>query len=163
MARGATRPLSLMSCTKVSTVVLVAASDFATDSVEGQRGRPSGVIRFDLLKVVGSSPAFLARPEADRPARAASRSTAFQISEWVSIARCATAILRAERSESCRLCRNKNSICPYPLSAQAWRRESAPIGSAPAGGYRLPKIIYKICDAVLWREAERAGVFAGAP
>ncbi len=23
--------------------------------------------------------------------------------------------------------------------------------------------IYKICDAALWREAERAGVFAGAP
>ena len=48
----------------------VAASDLATDSVEGQRARPSGVTRFDLLKVVGSRPAFLARPEADRPARA---------------------------------------------------------------------------------------------
>src|SRR3954469_2139675 len=83
-----------MSCTKVSTVVLVAASDFATDSVEGQRGRPSAVIRFDLLKGVGSSPAFLASPEADSPARAARRSTAFQISEWVNIWRCATAVLR---------------------------------------------------------------------
>jgi uncharacterized protein (DUF952 family) len=27
----------------------------------------------------------------------------------------------------------------------------------------LPKTIYKICDAGLWREAERAGSFAGAP
>jgi uncharacterized protein (DUF952 family) len=27
----------------------------------------------------------------------------------------------------------------------------------------LPATIYKICDAALWREAERAGVFAGAP
>jgi hypothetical protein len=71
----------VISDTNVSTVVLVACSDLATDSVEGQRGRPSGVTRFDLLKVVGSSPAFLARPEAERPARAASRSTAFQISE----------------------------------------------------------------------------------
>ena len=26
-----------------------------------------------------------------------------------------------------------------------------------------PRTIYKICDAALWREAERAGVFAGAP
>jgi hypothetical protein len=28
---------SLMSCTKISIGVLAAASDFATDSVEGQR------------------------------------------------------------------------------------------------------------------------------
>ncbi len=27
----------------------------------------------------------------------------------------------------------------------------------------MPAIIYKICDAALWREAERSGVFAGAP
>jgi len=27
----------------------------------------------------------------------------------------------------------------------------------------LPATIYKICDAALWREAERAGSFAGAP
>jgi uncharacterized protein (DUF952 family) len=27
----------------------------------------------------------------------------------------------------------------------------------------LNATIYKICDAALWREAERAGVFAGAP
>jgi hypothetical protein len=54
-----------MSCTKTSNGVPDAASAFATDSVEGQRACPSGVIRFDLLKVVGSSPAFLARPEAE--------------------------------------------------------------------------------------------------
>ncbi len=75
-----------MRVTKVSTLVLVAASALATDSVEGQRGRPSGVIRFDLLKVVGSSPAFLASPEGDSLARAASRSMAFQIWLWVSMA-----------------------------------------------------------------------------
>jgi uncharacterized protein (DUF952 family) len=27
----------------------------------------------------------------------------------------------------------------------------------------LAKTLYKICDAALWREAERAGVFGGAP
>jgi len=27
----------------------------------------------------------------------------------------------------------------------------------------VPKIIYKICDAALWRAAERAGAFRGAP
>jgi uncharacterized protein (DUF952 family) len=27
----------------------------------------------------------------------------------------------------------------------------------------LPTSIYKICDAALWREAERVGAFAGAP
>ena len=60
-------------------VVPVAASALATDSVEGQRGRPSGVMRFDLLKVVGSRPDFLARPDGESPARAARRSSAVQI------------------------------------------------------------------------------------
>ena len=32
---------------------------------DGQRGRPSGVMRFDLLNEVGSSPAFFASPEAE--------------------------------------------------------------------------------------------------
>src|SRR6266851_1879424 len=50
-----------------------------------QRGRPSGVMRLDLLKVVGSSPAFLARPEGESPARAARRSSAVQIWAWVSM------------------------------------------------------------------------------
>jgi uncharacterized protein (DUF952 family) len=27
----------------------------------------------------------------------------------------------------------------------------------------VPTIIYKICDCALWREAQRAGVFRGAP
>ena len=27
----------------------------------------------------------------------------------------------------------------------------------------MPATIYKICDAALWREAERAGAFVGAP
>jgi len=36
-------------------------------------------MRFDLLKVVGSSPARLASADGDSPARAARRSIAFQI------------------------------------------------------------------------------------
>src|SRR3982074_3635261 len=68
--------------------LLVAASALATDSVEGQRSRPSGVMRLDLLKVVGSRPERLASPEGDKPARSASRSSAVQICWWVSI-RCA--------------------------------------------------------------------------
>src|SRR5437868_5815272 len=82
---GGGRKLSSISWTKVSMLVLVAVSDLATDSVEGQRARPSGVIRLDLLKVVGSRPAFLASPEAESPHRAASRSRAFQIWACVSI------------------------------------------------------------------------------
>ena len=78
-------PPSVIRVTKVSTLVPVAASALATDSVEGQRGRPSGVMRFDLLKVVGSSPAFLASPEAVSLARAARRSSAVQIWAWVSM------------------------------------------------------------------------------
>ena len=68
-----------------STELPVAASDLATNSVDGQRGRPSGVMRLDLLKVVGSSPAFLASPEGVSPEWAAKRSSAFQIWLWVSM------------------------------------------------------------------------------
>ena len=60
-------------------VVPVAASALATDSVEGQRVRPLAVTRLDLLKVVGSSPDFLARPDGDSPPSAARRSRAVQI------------------------------------------------------------------------------------
>ena len=77
------RSQSAISDTKDSTLTPVAASDLATNSVEGQRARPSGVMRFDLLKVVGSSPARLASPDGDSLARAASRSIAVQI--WVCV------------------------------------------------------------------------------
>src|ERR1700757_3861628 len=63
--------LSPIKCTKLSIELLVAASALATDSVEGQRSRPSAVTRLDLLKVVGSRPAGRASPEGDNPARAA--------------------------------------------------------------------------------------------
>src|SRR3954453_19019179 len=125
-------PRSVISDTKVSTVTPVACSDLAIDSVDGQRLRPSGVMRFDLLNVVGSSPAFLARPEADKPARAASRSTAFQMSAWVSIVRwCATVssgpglFIRL-----CSVCRNKNSNCPYARGClkQEERADTVPRG-----------------------------------
>ena len=41
--------------------------------------------RLDLLKVVGSSPARLASPEANSPARPAGRSRAVQIWSWLDI------------------------------------------------------------------------------
>ena len=49
-----------------SIVAPVACNTFAMDSVDGQRGRPSEVTRFDLLKVVGSSPAAFASPEGEK-------------------------------------------------------------------------------------------------
>src|ERR1700756_766785 len=58
-------------CRKLSMELLVAASALATDSVEGHRSRPSAVTRLDLLKVVGSRPAALARAEADNLLRLA--------------------------------------------------------------------------------------------
>ena len=66
-------------------LVPVAASALLIDSVDGQRARPAAVMRFDLLKVVGSSPARRARPEAESPARAARRSIADQTCACVSI------------------------------------------------------------------------------
>src|SRR5262249_2913416 len=80
------RAFSVISSTNVSTLVPVAASALATDSVEGQRARPSAVMRLERLNVVGSRPARLARPEADSPERAARRSRAVQIWACVSMA-----------------------------------------------------------------------------
>src|SRR5215467_10426112 len=82
---AAGRAWSEIRATNWSSVAPVAASDFETDSVEGQRARPSGVMRFDLLNVVGSRPARLASPDADSPARAASRSIAVQICACVNM------------------------------------------------------------------------------
>src|ERR1700674_3309630 len=84
-ARGAAAPLGLISSRKASIGVPVAASALAIDSVEGQRARPCGVMRFDLLNVVGSRPARRASPEADKPARAARRSMADQTCACVGI------------------------------------------------------------------------------
>ena len=47
------RPVSSINCTNVSMGVPVAVKALATNSVDGQRARPSEVTRFDLLKVVG--------------------------------------------------------------------------------------------------------------
>jgi hypothetical protein len=44
----------------------VASMILASDSVDGQRGRPSADRRLDLLKAVESSPARRARPDTDR-------------------------------------------------------------------------------------------------
>src|SRR5262245_53286532 len=89
---------SVISVTKVSNLVPVACSALATDSVDGHRCRPSGVTRLDLLNVVGSSPAFLASPDGDSLARAASRSIAVQIWLWVSMAIGAGATVTVIRS-----------------------------------------------------------------
>src|SRR5262252_2889658 len=74
-----------ISSTKVSSGSPVAASALAMDSVDGQRARPSAVMRFDLLKEVGSRPARRASPEAVNPARAARRSMADQTCACVNI------------------------------------------------------------------------------
>src|ERR1700726_4085243 len=66
-------------------LVPVAASALLIDSVDGQRARPDAVMRFDLLNVVGSSPARRARPEAESPAPQARRSIADQTCACVSI------------------------------------------------------------------------------
>ena len=61
-----------------SRLAPVAARILATDSVDGQRSRPSGLTRFERLKLVASRPAFRARPEAERLYRWAKRSMAAQ-------------------------------------------------------------------------------------
>ena len=66
------------SATKSARSERVAPRILAIDSIDGQRGRPSAAVRFDGLKVVGSSPARRARPEGVSPLRRASRSMADQ-------------------------------------------------------------------------------------
>ena len=51
---------------ELGEVLESGAGRFEHFSVVGQRGRPSPVTRFDLLKEVGSSPARLASPDAER-------------------------------------------------------------------------------------------------
>jgi len=55
------------SCTKSARLAPVAWRTFEIDSVDGQRSRPSGLVRFDLLKLVASRPALRARPDAVMP------------------------------------------------------------------------------------------------
>ena len=47
------------------SVAPVASMILASDSVDGQRGRPSAERRLDLLKAVESSPALRARPDGE--------------------------------------------------------------------------------------------------
>src|SRR3984885_2951591 len=77
--------LSATRATKSSRPEPVADNTLARLSVEGQRSFPLAVPRLLLLKVVGSRPASLARPEGDMPCRAARASKARQIWEWVNI------------------------------------------------------------------------------
>jgi hypothetical protein len=65
-APRAARRSAVISAVKSSKLAPVASSTLAMLSVVGQRGRPSPVTRFDLLKDVGSSPARLASPDVER-------------------------------------------------------------------------------------------------
>ena len=62
-----------MSRRKSSKVDPVALRTLETDSVEGHRCRPSGLNRFDLLKLVASRPDLRAKPDALNPWRDAER------------------------------------------------------------------------------------------
>src|SRR5882672_12443638 len=83
--RARTLGSSLTRATNSSSDSSVADRILARLSVEGQRSFPLAVPRLLLLKVVGSNPASLAKPEGDMPCRAARASMARQICGWVSI------------------------------------------------------------------------------
>ena len=126
------------SAVKASRLAPVAFSTLATLSVLGQRFRPSGMTRFEGLKVVGSSPERLARPEADRPFSAASVSIARQISSCF-----IDAILHALRAGT-----RRSAAVPASGTAGSPRRGRRGAGaaeSARAQHYRIlaPKLIGK--------------------
>jgi uncharacterized protein (DUF952 family) len=62
-----------------------------------------------------------------------------------------TGIVASGRSEIHGVNTTKGNLRPAPLESVITRRKA-----------RVASTIYKICDGVLWREAERAGVFRGA-
>src|SRR5580704_3916539 len=128
-----------MMPTKASSDVAVAASALLIDSVDGQRARPAAVMRFDLLKVVGSRPDALARPEADNLLSFANSSIADQTCACVSIR---TPLSRPKHRNYC-------------LRAQG------PIGSRRVEGNAVTTI-YKICGRPEWRVAEREGMYRGS-
>ena len=75
---GASEPAGSTRRRKSSSVAPVARRILEIDSVEGHRSRPSGLVRFDLLKLVASRPALRASPDAVMPWRAANASIAAQ-------------------------------------------------------------------------------------
>jgi hypothetical protein len=78
--RPCTSPMKSSSDDPVASMIL------ASDSVDGQRGRPSAANLLDLLNVVESRPARLASPEAERSCCAASASIAAHTRLWESMA-----------------------------------------------------------------------------
>src|SRR3954470_9545940 len=78
-------PPSSSRLTNSAMLACVASRIFDKLSVLGQRGLPCLVVRLLLLKVVGSSPARLAKPDADRWFFAANISMPRQIALCVSI------------------------------------------------------------------------------
>src|ERR1700722_14579984 len=64
---SAGRAASPIRCTKVSIPLLVAASAFASDSVEGQRSWPSGGTRLGFVEGGGGGPGGLGGPRRGPP------------------------------------------------------------------------------------------------
>src|SRR4029079_15161203 len=177
----AVAPPGLISSRNTSIGVAVAVSALAIDSVDGQRARPSPVMRFDLLNVVGSSPARRASPEADSPARAARRSIADHTCAWVSMGHSAGG---PAPHRECWV--SPWIIGIYGLPAQGPGADKVRLrGSADGHLLILPCIprvrlnlrdgadiaelegaqvttIYKICGQSAWREAESSGGFRGS-
>ena len=125
-------------------------------------------MRFDLLNVVGSSPARRASPEADRPARAARRSMADHTCAWVSMGIPAGAASRGlglrldnrnllpagsragaglalRKPRLCRRCISRRSWCVQTRHAPCTRRDGADIASRAGLEGAQVATIYKIC------------------
>ena len=130
----------------------VACSDLRDRLGRGPARTP---FRRDALRLVegrGIEAGLFASPEAERPGRAASPSMAFQMSAWVSIARCATTTLRVLGRER-RLSRNTM----LELTIGTAKRLKGCSG-ADTFRRRMTDTIYKISPESLWREAERRRV-----
>ena len=118
----------------------------------------------------------MASPDGDSPARAARRSSAVQICEWLSIMAWIQTNAVAAAPDFCPICRNYSRKSNRPATfasiercAIAGRSPRRSCGGETIRDYAVGRggvvtaTIYKICDRELWQEAERLGVFRGAP
>ena len=168
-------------------MVEVAASAFATDSVEGQRGAAVGGDALGFVEGGGIEPGLLGEAGRREPGTGGE---AVERGPDLGVGQHGRGSGRANRDGLCPICRNyslrtaRSSIflrsCTSLAESRLRRVRDPPRlkfsefwavcrcgTTTPRSGDRgqsgsVPTI-YKICPTRLWREAERAGVFRGAP
>lgn len=135
-------------------------------SVLGQRRRPSGMIRFERLNAVGSSPERRANPEVDNPFLRANSSMAAQIQAWVNVCD-GVSISNGHLKPRVPLW-HWGRLSDLRTSSLQVKGHSFMRGNCPqrasdsATRLEMTHFVYKVCSSLDWDEAVRAGSFLGS-